>query len=642
MGKTINQSMMFGMEPESIGTDPLMLTEPEADKWTKATDVLGNRYNKNQIWDIGTALHPMLRSHSSIFMKCQDGVKRPCREVMPIFNQNSSKNQLTKAVALILCEPANLQLYTDMLSDGMKALWRHLLIHIYTTEKEAQRILKTKNVLISKTRSYYYSAAKWNDKGFEFFNITNSLSTTLRYGYREHADYICLTTTMHQFFFPLFYPDAYRSDNALPQLPDGPEFQVFDFEAECVNKFSLLSGLLKAGEVSIKVRGVSQADTKKAAKKLGLQEFFPTDAYEDKACIRSRFYIPLLTLFKLDLFAPKERKRLLPYHETLHRIFETFRDISPYIVPMVLPHIKGLRKQILDSNACYNMSIFLCQWLMEEPEHWVALKDVFQKTYIYREEISQHLSFPTLVFYHTEQKADTEIVNNYSGRSISVENFATEFGYTVLQAMGFMLCSLGMAQIAVRTDDSQQPEAVTPFSQIEYIRLTPLGRYVLNVDKSYEAPVMDEDAYFELDPERLIIRSLVTPNPYAQLLLDSSTPISKNRYETSAKSFLAKCRSREDVENNISIFRQFISQELPPLWKQFFQSLLMHCHPLTADGTAYKHYKIAPENTELIRLLTTDEQLRKLVIRAEGYLILVKNEDIRRFEDQLKKHGYLL
>jgi len=642
MGKIINQTMIFGMEPESIETDPLMLTEPETDKWKKATDVLDNRYNKNQIWDMGVALHPVLHSRGSIFLKCRDGVKRPCREVMPIFNQNSSKNLLTKALALILCEPANLKLYTNMLSDGMKALWRHLLIHIYMTEQEAQRILNTKTVLISKTRSFYYSTTKWAAKGFEFFNISNSLATTMRYNFREHADYICLTTTIHQFFFPLFYPDAYRADNALPQLPDGPEYQIFDFETECVNKFSLLSGLLKAGEVSIKVRGVSQADTKKAAKKLGLQEFFPTDADDEKANIRSRFYIPLLTLFKLELFAPKERKRLLPYHVTLHQIFETFRDISPYIVPMMLPHIKGLRKQILDTNACYNMCVFLCQRLTKEPKHWVALQDVFKKAYIYREEISQYINFPTLVFHHTEQKADTEIVNNYSGRSISVESFATEFGYTVLQAMGFMLCSLGMAQIAVRTDNSQLPEAVTPFSQIEYLRLTPLGCYVLNVDKSYEAPVMEEEAYFELDPERLIIRSLVTPNPYAQLLLDSSTPISKNRYETSAKSFLAKCRSREDVENNISIFRQFISQELPPLWKQFFQSLLMHCHPLKADSTPYKHYKIDPENTDLIRLLTTDEQLRKLVTRAEGYLILVKNEDIRNFENQLKKHGYLL
>lgn len=32
----------------------------------------------------------------------------------------------------------------------------------------------------------------------------------------------------------------------------------------------------------------------------------------------------------------------------------------------------------------------------------------------------------------------------------------------------------------------------------------------------------------------------------------------------------------------------------------------------------------------------------QLVIRAEGYRIMVKTEDFTKFETQLKKHGYLL
>ena len=60
------------------------------------------------------------------------------------------------------------------------------------------------------------------------------------------------------------------------------------------------------------------------------------------------------------------------------------------------------------------------------------------------------------------------------------------------------------------------------------------------------------------------------------------------------------------------------------------------------DSTAYRHYTIDPENRELQQLITNDPVLRQLVIRAEGYRILVKLDDIRKFENQLKKHGYLL
>ena len=76
--------------------------------------------------------------------------------------------------------------------------------------------------------------------------------------------------------------------------------------------------------------------------------------------------------------------------------------------------------------------------------------------------------------------------------------------------------------------------------------------------------------------------------------------------------------------------------------EQFFQTLLQHCHPLQEDITGYKHYTLQPTNRELIQLVTTDPVLRQLVIRAEGYRIMVKTTDLKKFETQLKKHGYLL
>lgn len=165
---------------------------------------------------------------------------------------------------------------------------------------------------------------------------------------------------------------------------------------------------------------------------------------------------------------------------------------------------------------------------------------------------------------------------------------------------------------------------------------------MLGIDDDYEAPQQEDIAYFELDPDRLIIRSLADPNPYAQLLLDTSVAISRNRFETSAESFLANCYTQHDVEEKIGIFKQFVSHELSPLWKRFFDSLLLHCNPLRADHTNFQKYRIDPNNTELIQLLTTDAKLRQMVTRAEGYLLLVKKDDLKKFTDELKKHGYLL
>jgi hypothetical protein len=247
--------------------------------------------------------------------------------------------------------------------------------------------------------------------------------------------------------------------------------------------------------------------------------------------------------------------------------------------------------------------------------------------------------YTALVYSPNDEQNTAEITNLYSLEIINVETYACEFGYAGLQSFGFILASLGMAEIALNTS---LPPTSGLFSPLEYLRLTPLGCYALGVTKDYEAPAIQQEAYFELDPERLIIRSLQDPNPYEQLLRDTAMPISRGRFQTSALSFLTNCHSRDDVEGKINIFKQFIANELPPLWEQFFQTLLQHCHPLFEDIISYRHYTLKPDNYDLIHLITTDPVLRQIVIRAEGYRILVKYEDIRKFETQLKKHGYLL
>ena len=97
------------------------------------------------------------------------------------------------------------------------------------------------------------------------------------------------------------------------------------------------------------------------------------------------------------------------------------------------------------------------------------------------------------------------------------------------------------------------------------------------------------------------------------------------------------------MENNfLSQFHKTAFRTTDAPWEQFFKQLIQHCHPLKEDKTSYKRYQLDPENRDLVQLVTTDPQLRQLVIRAEGYRIMVKTEDFTKFETQLKKHGYLL
>ena len=326
------------------------------------------------------------------------------------------------------------------------------------------------------------------------------------------------------------------------------------------------------------------------------------------------------------------------YEDRMRHFLKNVDAATRFLLPYFYPHIKGLRKKLIERNRLEQVCGMLFDRLKYSDGRWVQIAEVLGEELSCTNEDIAVVIRSLLVFDPTEQSDDVDLVNEFSRKNFTLDSFLTEFGLTALRATAFMLSSIGLAEVAL----SPLHRTESPFAGVEYVRLTPLGRYAFELEQSYEAPHIEQKAYFELDPDRLIIRSLVEPNPYAQLLRDTSAPISKNRFETSASSFLANCKSREDVENKIAVFRQFISSELPPLWKQFFDLLLRHCHPLQPDTESYKHYRLSSDDTELIHLITTDEQLRRLVIRAEGYLILVRQADMRKFEEVLKKHGYLL
>jgi hypothetical protein len=192
--------------------------------------------------------------------------------------------------------------------------------------------------------------------------------------------------------------------------------------------------------------------------------------------------------------------------------------------------------------------------------------------------------------------------------------------------------------VALKSDD------VSPYDSLQYIRLTPLGAYVIGKAKTYTAPELPKDeVYFELDPERLIIRSMTDDNPYESLLIDTCTPIGNKRYKMNAETFLARCQQRSDVQAKIDFFKRYISGDLTPLWAHFFDSLLKRCNPLTpVSSKEYLIYNISPDNQQLIHLLMNDPVLRLLTIRAENYFILIEQKNKTKFDLRLRSLGYLL
>lgn len=630
---------LFG---NSVPTLPnLVLHEPDSKQWRNTQIELENRCNKQELLKFANTFIPWLSKFHRIFRTTSDGRIIEATECTEMLKSNTSKSQIAKGVALIVGDDQNTKDYISSLSIEMKTLWRMVLANVYVSMKTAKKVLGVTHDLFKypKNSYYYYNAVTWCSYELYWFDATDCFTDKPgKWGYRDREKYITISCLVRKLFFRHFFPEASESDISLTELPEG-EWHIINLESDSIRNYNLFCGLFQQGEFPIRKKGIGVSDIKRALKKLTLSELFPGDDNEYRQNLRARNYIQLLAINEhLKPTDKKKKAEVTAYEDTLRDLITNFRRFNLYLPDMLFSHIKGLRKQMTDYSREPKLAEMLFSWLREEPERWMNINDIMLKiTDLESDDNSSRYS--TLVFCPADEVESSPLTNMYSGRSITAGQYTQEFGYTALQALSLMLCSLGIADVALSNDNHRN---LSPFDTVDYLRLTPLGRYAFGLTDEYEAPEQETIAYFELDPERLIIRSLVEPNPYAQLLLDTSIPISKNRFETSALSFLANCHTKADVESKIKIFRQFISDELPPLWEQFFKSLLQHCHPLLEDKISYKRYTLNPENRDLVQLITTDPVMRQIVIRAEGYRIMVRTDDLKKFETQLKKHGYLL
>jgi len=628
---------IFGYTPRPT----LVLEEPPRELWDAMIAKLESTHNKTQLLRMAEAFTPWFSPYGEILRARPGETAQKAWEAVDMMKSSTMKTDIARGVALIFASHQNMQSYVDSLSDGLRLLWRKVLTKNYVSHASAKKYMNVSGSLFDENRrSYYYASTgtTWNKRELAFFQTVSHLSEKLsKYSYYHESEFfITISATLRGIFFPYFFPELDEKVNTLAELPADTQWRTVEMEKDSISNFKLLSSLIRQGELPLKKKGIGVTDMKRAIKKMALEEIFPKDNNEYRQNLRAYNYMQVLALN--EHHKSNSKKKIPSYEDTLKDIFSSFEKMDSYLPAWFYPHIKGLRQTMTQWSRLTRLCLLMLKYLKDEPQQWVGIIDIMLSiTELESDGSSSHLS--TIVFHPADERSVNELTNEYAKHFITVERYVRDFGYTGLQAFSLMLCSLGMAEVALNESVCRH---LSPFDQVDYLRLTPLGRYALGLDIHYEAPQMEHIAYFELDPERLIIRSLVEPNPYAQLLMDTSVRISANRFETSPMSFLANCYSREDVEGKISIFKQFIADKLPLLWRDFFQQLLQHCHPLQEDKISYKRYTLSPDNREFIQLITTDPVLRQLVIRAEGYRLMVKTEDVRKFETQLKKHGYLL
>ena len=117
-----------------------------------------------------------------------------------------------------------------------------------------------------------------------------------------------------------------------------------------------------------------------------------------------------------------------------------------------------------------------------------------------------------------------------------------------------------------------------------------------------------------------------------------STKIGENKYRMDKGRFLKGITTIKELEERIKEFKNKFYKDLPQVWEIFFDELRSNVNYLENESEI-KVFKVR-QDKEFFRILATDIKLKEYILKAEGFYILIKEENICKVRTILSKYGY--
>lgn len=302
----------------------------------------------------------------------------------------------------------------------------------------------------------------------------------------------------------------------------------------------------------------------------------------------------------------------------------------------LLTHLKGGHNlyQVYDVE-----SEFLSVLKILPINEWISIQNFIDFTSLrgYNFTIARLEQICHYLTYETEEEYGK---NKNQVTKINYKEFCNE---PIIKGSLMLWACYGLLDVAYDTIDTTElgNTYFSNYDGIKAIKLTNLGAYLLGKTTEYEVPTVKQSYELIFSTDNLIIlvegETTLTDN----LLANYADKVGANRYAVSNESFLKNVVSKKDLKVKIDVFKQVINQDLPANWITFFEILDKKIHPLTPINEVMV-FKIPSDDPELIKLLIQNQAIKKLLIKAEDYQIIVLKKDYPALRTKLKTYGYLL
>lgn len=373
----------------------------------------------------------------------------------------------------------------------------------------------------------------------------------------------------------------------------------------------------------------------KMQRKLNLVEFMPKAKDKPLKNLRSILIAGILVTLSQKQIS-KDINELLKISIFQNNYLNRFES-----APIVLHYLKGMGYVDYDEIPSVESNVF--QILRRLPvDQWISIENVedyMRYNVVEIKPILEHTAANKLYYQYNDPNGRTYTDRHY----IRSNTYRRSIMEPFIKGSFFFFAAFGLVDIAFNEPDVSTlgQTAYSPYDGLRYVRLTPLGYFVTGNTNTYVPPKGAAGSEITLSSDSLTIVIDPEDDNAANLLTPYANQISESRFQTDFKLFMKECRSKKDLETKINMFQQFVSNELPANWEYFFNDLRQKIDPLE-ELEEVRVFKIPTDNQALIRLIARDTVLRKLIVKAEGYHLLIAKENMNKFKKRLQEFGYFI
>ncbi len=321
-----------------------------------------------------------------------------------------------------------------------------------------------------------------------------------------------------------------------------------------------------------------------------------------------------------------------PLHDSIEIIRALFKPERPdfSVFPLILTYLKGVN---YFENYNFNNALFknIIQFVTRlSKDQWVIFQNI--KTHI-----KATGGFMPLGNYYIYNRLRAVDLDN-EDVDLTLNNIGDYVETPALAGCFYLFAAYGLLELAI---DPKDPNEFSPYDGLYAIKLTGLGAHVFGINPSYTPPEDDNQVQLLFDELSSSIRINGNLEIGEMMLKNYALKVSGNRYQFSNGLFLKDCNSTKSLENKIALFRQTIKQKLPDFWENYLNDLIENSKLLKGKNNVHV-FSLPANNRDLLRVIAQDEVLRKLVIKAEQFHVIIENNNYNLFTNRMKELGYLI